>query len=100
VTAIHELTPEEVEQLGPLVRDLSLALRVVVGCQKTYVMQFAEAPDHSHVHFHVVPRMADFSDEQRGANVFAFLGDDESKWVDAEEMDRIALAIGAELEKP
>jgi diadenosine tetraphosphate (Ap4A) HIT family hydrolase len=93
VTAIHELTRDEMAGLGPLIRKLSIALRAVVGCEKTYVMQFAESPEHLHVHFHVVPRMAEFTDEQRGPNVFTFLGVPETEQVSPEEMDRIAQAI-------
>ena len=97
MTAIHELTPIEVESLGPMIRSLSVALRDVVGCQKTYVMQFAEAAGHSHVHFHVVPRMADFTDEQKGPNVFTFLRVPESEQLPPDVMDRIAPAVRAEL---
>ena len=31
--------------LGPLVRDVSRALHAVMGCEKTYVAQFAELGD-------------------------------------------------------
>ncbi len=58
-------------------------------------MQFAESAEHTHVHFHVVPRMADFSDEQRATKVFSFLEQDP---IASEEMDRIALAVKAEFE--
>ncbi len=99
VTAIDQLTEDEVRGLGPLILKLSRALRAAVGCEKTYVMQFAESREHQHVHFQVVPRMAEFTDEQRGPNVFTFLGVPESEQVPPEEMDQIALAVRAELEK-
>jgi diadenosine tetraphosphate (Ap4A) HIT family hydrolase len=94
ITALHELTAEEAAALGPLIRSLSVALREVAGCEKTYVMQFAEAAEHRHVHFHVVPRMADFTAEQRATKVFTFLEGDP---IPSEEMDRIALAIRSAL---
>jgi len=100
VVAIDELTEDEAAELGPLVRNLSSALRAVVGCEKTYVVQFAEAKDFAHVHFHVVPRMPWFTDEQRGPNIFTFLGAPESNRVPTAEMDRIALAVRGELAKP
>jgi diadenosine tetraphosphate (Ap4A) HIT family hydrolase len=100
VLAIDELTEAEAVELGPLLHRLSAALRAVVECDKTYVMQFAEAKEFAHVHFHVVPRMSWFTDEQRGPNVFTYLGGPESDWVPAEEMDRIALAVRAELTTP
>ena len=97
VTAIHELTDEEMAGVGPLIRRLSAALRDVVGCQKTYVVQFAEAKEHAHVHFHVIPRMATFTDAQRGPNVFTFLGVSEDEQVAVAQMDDIALALQAAL---
>jgi diadenosine tetraphosphate (Ap4A) HIT family hydrolase len=100
VVAIDELTDEEATELGPLLRWLSAALRIVTGCSKTYVVQFAEAKDFAHVHFHVVPRMPSFTDAQRGPGVFTFLGVPERDRVPTAEMDRIALAVRAELAKP
>jgi diadenosine tetraphosphate (Ap4A) HIT family hydrolase len=96
ITAIHELTAEEAGGLGSLIRSLSIALRKIVSCEKTYVMQFAESAEHKHVHFHIVPRMAGFTCEQRATKVFTFLEGDP---IPTEEMDRIALAVRAELEK-
>ncbi|HYZ94088.1 MAG TPA: HIT family protein [Actinomycetota bacterium] len=100
IEAIHELTDEEAAGLGPLIRSLSIALRTLTGCRKTYVVQFAEAEGFAHVHFHVVPRMDDFAEEQRGPNVFSMLGVPEEEQVPEAERDRIALAIRAELGKP
>ena len=59
MAAIDEMNDEEAVELGRLIRHVSLALKEATGCVKTYVIQFAEAADHPHVHFHVVPRMAD-----------------------------------------
>jgi diadenosine tetraphosphate (Ap4A) HIT family hydrolase len=78
--------------LGPLLRSLTAALRTVTGCDKTYVALFAEAEGYAHVHFHVVPRMSNFTDDQRGpASLHAFLGATD------EEMDRIAIQIANEM---
>lgn len=52
---LAELTTEEASELGPLVRLVSRTPSEVTGCAKTYVAQFAEAPRHQHVHFHVIP---------------------------------------------
>jgi diadenosine tetraphosphate (Ap4A) HIT family hydrolase len=98
VTAIHELTEDEMNGLGSLIRELSIALRDLLACEKTYVMQFAESAEHVHVHFHVVPRMKEFTDEQRGPNIFSFLGVPEAEQVPLDEMDRIALAIRSAVE--
>ena len=71
--SIDELTDDEAVALGRLLRDASRALRTVTGCVKTYVMLFAEADGFAHVHFHVVPRMADQPDERKGPAVFGYL---------------------------
>lgn len=82
--------------LGPLLRSLTAALRTVTGCSKTYVALFAEAEGYSHVHFHVVPRMADFTDDQRGPkSLHAFLGAQGDEAVPDGEMDRLALELRA-----
>ena len=97
VHAFDELAGTAMLDMGALVGDLSRALREVLGCEKTYVMQFSEAPGFSHLHVHLVPRMPDQPDDRRGPAVFGYLGEDESAWLPTEEMDRIALEIGAAL---
>jgi diadenosine tetraphosphate (Ap4A) HIT family hydrolase len=97
VTAMHELSVEESEQFGLLARRASLALQQVTGCEKTYLMLFAEAEGFGHLHVHVVPRMADLPDDVRGPRVFAYLGDDESAWLSTEEQDALALELRAAL---
>ena len=79
LSAIDELTEEEAVELGALLRRTSRALKEVVGCEKTYVIQFAEHPEHPHVHFHVVPRMADMSAEYRATGVFGYSGASEER---------------------
>ena len=93
ITALAELTPEAATELGPLLRDVSEALHEVVGCVKTYVMLFAEAEGFSHVHFHVVPRMADQPAELRGPRIFGLLGLPPEECVTESERDRIGAEI-------
>lgn len=95
ITAMHELTVAESEELGLLLRRASVALRQVTGCEKTYVMLFAEAEAFSHLHVHVVPRMADLPEEARGPRVFALMSDDESVWMAEDERDQLALQLRA-----
>ena len=90
VAAIDELTDEEAAELGVLLRPVSAALRVATGCVKTYVVQFAEQAEHPHVHFHVIPRMADQPAERRGPAVFGYLGVPEAERVSDGVMNAIA----------
>ena len=90
IEAIDELTDEEAAELGVLLRRTSAALRDVTGCVKTYVMQFAEAEGHSHVHFHIVPRMADQPEERRSVGIFGYLGVPDAERVSEALMNEIA----------
>jgi galactose-1-phosphate uridylyltransferase len=60
-------TEHEAAALGPLLAATTSALRAVVGCEKTYVMLFAERQGFAHVHFHIVPRMRDLRKDHLGA---------------------------------
>jgi diadenosine tetraphosphate (Ap4A) HIT family hydrolase len=93
VTSFTELTPRAADELGGLIRRLGVALEAVTGCVKTYLMQFSEAEGFSHLHFHLVPRMADQPEEARGPKVFAYLTDDQTSWLTAAERDSIAISL-------
>jgi diadenosine tetraphosphate (Ap4A) HIT family hydrolase len=97
LTSFTELTPEAADELGGLVRRLSAALEKVTGCVKTYLMQFSEAEGFSHLHLHLVPRLADHPVDARGPRVFVYLSEDEAQWLPAAERDAIALSVRAAL---
>lgn len=89
LSAIDEITEEEAVELGVLLRRTSKALKEVVGCEKTYVLQFAEHPQHPHVHFHVIPRMADMPAEFRATGVFGYSSPTQER-LDEAEMNALA----------
>jgi diadenosine tetraphosphate (Ap4A) HIT family hydrolase len=95
ITSMDELTSEEAEALGSLLRRASRALSAVVGSAKAYVMFFAEAEGFAHLHVHVVPRMEWFTPDQLGPRVFTFLGGPESERVRDDDMDELALRLRA-----
>ena len=90
ITALAELTVDEAGELGPLIQSVSAALHQVTGCEKTYLAQFAEHPDHRHVHVHLVPRDPDHPPEARGPEVFSLLGDSAEAQVSEHRMNEIA----------
>jgi len=100
IEALYELTTPEAVELGVLIRQVSVALRDVTGCLKTYMIQFAEAAEHPHVHFHIVPRMADQPEECRSTKVFAYLGVPEAERVSEARMNEIAARIRPLLQSP
>jgi diadenosine tetraphosphate (Ap4A) HIT family hydrolase len=89
--AVDELTNQEAIELGLLLQRVSLALKEITGCRKTYVIQFAEMAEHPHVHFHVVPRMPDQPEDRRGTGVFQYLGVSAEERVSEEVMNDLAL---------
>lgn len=97
ITSLDELTEAEALQLGDLIRRCSKALKVTTGCVKTYVVQFAEQVEHPHVHFHIVPRMADQPEDRKGPNIFGYLGVSEAERVSEAEMNTLAERIRKEL---
>lgn len=98
IAAVADLTDDEAAELGPLLKRVSAALHQTTGSEKTYVMQFAESPDHPHVHIHVVARRADHPHEARGPGVFCLLGGDPSAHVGEERMTALALRLRVALD--
>lgn len=93
VTSLDELTADEAVELGRLLRQASIALKSVTGCQKTYVMLFAEAEGFAHLHVHVVPRMPNQPDDRKGPAVFGYLS--EGHPLTSERRDDLAAALMA-----
>jgi diadenosine tetraphosphate (Ap4A) HIT family hydrolase len=93
IAAIDEMSEAEAAELGSLLRQVSLSLKQVTGCLKTYVMQFAEHPRHPHVHFHVVPRMKDQPDSHRGPQIMNYLEVAEDEYVDEATMNALGEQI-------
>jgi len=90
VEGLDALTRAEAAEMGVLVRDASAALVEVTGCQRTYVMLFAEAAGYAHLHLHVVPRQAELPVEHRGPGVFAYLGAPPDQRIPEEARDLLA----------
>jgi len=93
IEAIADLAPSEAVELGTLLRQVSVALQKVTGCAKTYVVQFAEHPEHPHVHFHVIPRMSDQPEDKRSMGIFAYLGVEEADRVSEPRMNDISQKV-------
>ncbi len=97
-TSVGRLTEEEAAELGPLIRQFSVALEQALGCPKTYVAQFAEAAEHPHVHVHVIARHENQPAEWKGPGIFVHaLGGDGPDEVTESRRDEIAAAVTAAL---
>jgi diadenosine tetraphosphate (Ap4A) HIT family hydrolase len=95
--SLADQTPAEAADLGLLLRAASAALTEVVGCAKTYVIMYVEVAGFEHIHLHLVPRMPDLDQSYRGSGIFQLLKRPESEWVSAEERDRLATLVQAEI---
>jgi diadenosine tetraphosphate (Ap4A) HIT family hydrolase len=91
--AIAELTAAEAMELGILLQRVSAALHQLIGCHKTYSIQFAEAPGHPHVHFHVIPVQADHPVERRGPAIFTYLGVPTEERVPEAQLQTLAVHV-------
>ena len=97
LTSVAQLTEDEAVDLGQLVRNVSGAIEHVLGCHRTYVVEFAENPKHDHVHVHVIARPDDLIPRLRGPGIFVKLGVPKSERVPEPRMDAIAVGVRAEL---
>ena len=93
IESLDELTDPEAVEMGRLIRRTSLALKKVTGCEKTYVLQFAEKAEHLHVHFHIIPRMADQPENRAGPQIFGYLNVPAEERVSQEVMNAIAVRV-------
>jgi diadenosine tetraphosphate (Ap4A) HIT family hydrolase len=97
IASVAELTEDEAVELGRLLRLVSIAVQQTTGCEKTYAVQFAEHPQHPHVHFHVIPVMADMPASERSVHVFKQLGVPENDRVPKDQMNALAADVRAYL---
>lgn len=98
ITSVARLTDAEASELGSLIKQVSAAVQDVIGCDKTYLVQFAEHPQHPHVHVHVIARTRDLPDEHQGPRVFNLLGVPDDLAVPEARMNEIAALIATRLE--
>jgi diadenosine tetraphosphate (Ap4A) HIT family hydrolase len=90
---LADLTAEEASSVGEVIRKTSKALQHVTGAVKTYSIMFAEKPQFSHVHFHIVPRHANTPEAFRGTNTFKYLNVPDEEVVSLEKRNQLAIQI-------
>lgn len=93
VASFAELTDAEALSFGSLLHRVSRALQKATGAVKTYTILFAEHPEHPHVRFHVIPRMADLPEDKRGRWIFDYLGVPEAETVPLETRNALAARL-------
>ena len=84
--ALHELSSEEFQEFGVILERTVRVLHAALGPAKEYVACYAEARGFEHIHFHVVPRAYDLSEDLLGADSFELLRVDRSNAADPREV--------------
>ncbi|MPZ15114.1 MAG: HIT domain-containing protein [Chloroflexi bacterium] len=96
VEAFADLTEEEAESFGPLVRLATRAMREVLQPAKVYVCLFSESEGFAHIHVHLIPRFAETPHELHGAGVFDLLrraGEEQRNLGDVAAAAEVAAAV-------
>ncbi len=96
--ALHDLTTDEWSELAMVLAAVCSAQRKVIGADKEYVLQFAEADGFHHVHFHVVPRLPEWPHELAGPRVMGALGAEVGDPLTLEEVGPTLDALRRELD--
>lgn len=77
----HAMTQEEYADLADVQIKTIAVLHQYFQSEKEYIFCFAEAPGFKHIHFHVVPKHAQFDPQYMGAKVFHYLKSPEEDWI-------------------
>lgn len=92
--ALHDLDAEATAQLGPIARQVAVALRNVLGAEHVYA--FAIGDVLHHFHLHLVPRYAATPQRLRGRGAFDATTDDARPAAELAAAARlVAEALGA-----
>lgn len=93
VESFAELTEAEALSFGPFLHRVSNALQEATGAVKTYTVLFAEHPELSHVHFHVIPRMDELPDDKKSRNIFGYSGVPEARIIPLTTRNTVAARL-------
>jgi len=86
VEALHEMTREELIELGELQALAVRLLHETLDCAKEYTVCFAEKEGFQHIHFHIIARSHDLSDDLKGTKIFAMINVTETEALPREEI--------------
>lgn len=95
--AVHNLTIEEMVELGQIINKTTKLLHSKLKTEKEYVACFAESEGFSHVHFHIVPRTKDFPKNIRGSKSFSLLSYTEIGSIQKDKIIELCEYLKAEL---
>lgn len=86
VEKLHKLSSEEFIELTKIMEKTIKLLHEKTNCEKEYSMCLAEKEGFNHIHFHIVPKPKDLSDELKGAKCFGLLKVTEEEAIPKEDI--------------
>ena len=84
--ALHELSAEELSELGKLQLLVTRFLFEELHSQKEYISCYGEAEGFAHIHFHVFAKLADLPEELKGGKSFNVLKVSQEETVPSDEI--------------
>lgn len=96
--ALHEVSMEEFVELGQLQERFAKLLRQELGNEKEYSACFAEAEGFHHIHFHLVAKPYNLSNDLVGTRIFSMLKPSDGKLVPRDEIEKLCYSLKAEVE--
>ncbi len=73
IESMAELTEEEAASFGTVSRRAMAAMQDVLHPDKIYLCLFAEQQSFAHIHYHLIPRVANTPLERRGPGAFTYM---------------------------
>jgi diadenosine tetraphosphate (Ap4A) HIT family hydrolase len=70
---LNELNDDEWNELNTIQRKIIKLLHTKLDTTKEYIACFAEAEGFKHIHFHVIPRTNEMTDDFAGTKAFKYL---------------------------
>lgn len=97
VAAVADLTDDEEAELGPLVLNVSPSAARSGRLPEDLRDPVSGAPQHLHVHVHVVPRPDGLAHDEVGPGIFKFLGVAEADRLSEADTNALAANLRAAL---
>jgi diadenosine tetraphosphate (Ap4A) HIT family hydrolase len=87
--ALHDLSAEEFRELSVIESKIIHLQLIAMNCEKEYISCYAEKGQYNHIHFHVLAKPRELSQEYIGVKSFKLINPIEEEAIPKEEIIRI-----------
>jgi diadenosine tetraphosphate (Ap4A) HIT family hydrolase len=87
--ALHDLSAEEFRELSVIESKIIHLQLIAMNCEKEYISCYAEKGQYNHIHFHVLAKPRELSQEYIGTKSFKLINTTEEEASPKEEIIRI-----------